>query len=359
MSVVSINGRDIGEIKDLMMKALPQKYLTKRMLGFLTEAGVIDMLSETERHSYESLMEALQSNFGVESLGACRIRMFQIIVDFLVECNLIEVNDGLYSRGSKGISDYELEDDEIEKISKLYYGQLLFFNKCIDHAMTFIKGGPPLLGFNEKSLDVWESFLGNAEYKMARELLIKLLTSVKSGKCKVLNLCYGPGFDIMAIEKLMPESEITAIDYSDVFRERACRRISRPESTKWTDSSLWNGFGHALPFDEEVFDIVFFACADPYIPEEIREAVYRDIYRVMKKGGSLGVLTNSYPDAEKSYVKNEWIRRGVLCHDFAESMCEGWKGFVRAENSIDMFEKSGFSVGSVLLNASLWRLDKL
>ena len=36
----------------------------------------------------------------------------------------------------------------------------------------------------------------------------------------------------------------------------------------------------------------------PYIPHDLREDVYRDISRIIRPGGGLGVITRSYPDIE-------------------------------------------------------------
>ncbi len=79
---------------------------------------------------------------------------------------------------------------------------------------------------------------------------------------------------------------------------------------------------------------------------------------MFKHVGSHGVLTQSYPDYKRKYVKDKWIRMASLVHDFSESVCEGWQGFYDAEDSIKLFEETGFNVYAVMLNASIWRLDK-
>ncbi len=354
-----VREKGIGEIKNIIGEVLPQSYITKKMLDFLVQSGVIESIQKSDILTSESLVNSIKTQLDVESSGTNRIRMIQVLIDFLTECRFIERKGGHYLRGDANMQDYALSRDEIESVKKQFAGQISFFDNCIDYAGTFIKGAPSLFGFNEKSLGVWEDFLGNAEYEIARQLLIKLLSSKLPERCSLLNLCYGPGFDIRSIQKLMPGAEITAIDYTDVFRDRAMKKIRTPESVTWIDSGLWNGFGHSLPFEDQTFDAVFFGCADPYIPEELRETVYGDIYRVIKEGGALGILTNSYPDIEKNYVKNDWVRRGNLCHDFAESMCDGWSGFALADDSEAVFKDVGFSVGTVLLNSSLWRLDRI
>lgn len=306
----------------------------------------------------ESAEEMLNQKFGIPASDPVRTRMIRIALDFLCECEVLKKEGIFFSRGCTDYDAFQLSKNEIERAGTFFSGQISFFNECINYSEKFLRGGPPLFRFDEKSLDIWERFLGNTEFETARILLMKLLSSKKSGACNILNLCSGLGFDISAIQHIMPDAEITAIDFTDVFRERASGRTERPETVRWLDSSLWDGFGNALPFGNEIFDLIFFSCADPYIPLDKRDFTYQDIFRTIKKGGSLGILTKSYPDPEKTGVQDRWVRCGVLCHDFAESVCEGWYGFTLPEKSAGLFQDIGFDVSSVLLNSSLWRLDK-
>jgi ubiquinone/menaquinone biosynthesis C-methylase UbiE len=358
MNLNSVINKDIKDLMPLFGQMLPQKYVTNRLLGFLKNSELINSLSFTREFTFESAKDLLGRKKGFDLSGRTRARMIKTAIDFLCECDFIERKDAFYSWSQKDFEAYMLSRDEIEKVKAFYGGQVYFFDRCIDYSEEFLSGGAPLFKFDEKSLNVWESFLGNAEYEIARQLLAMLLSSKINGNCNLLNLCPGAGFDIFAVQKLMPDVEITAIDFTDVFRDRALKRAKNPEAVRWVDSSLWKGFGSPLPFNDETFDLVFFSCSDPYIPEGLREFVYKDIFRIIKNRGALGILTNSYPDPEKSGVRDKWIRRGVLCHDFSESVCKGWHGFSFPDSSVRLFKKIGFNVSSILLNGSLWRLDK-
>ena len=349
---------DILDLKPLFGESLPQRFLTYRLLTFLSESGLTGFLTEAQEFTMESAEEMLRQKFGIDCSDLARTRMIRTALDFLYECEIINKKGMFFGRGSTDYDAFRLSRNEIERAGTFFGGQISFFNKCIDYSEKFLRGGAPLFRFDEKSLDIWERFLGNTEFETARILLMKLLSSKKTESRNILNLCSGSGFDISAIQRIMPDAEITAIDFTDVFREKALRRVERPEAVRWIDSRLWHGFGSALPFGSETFDLVFFSCADPYIPKDAREFVYRDIFRTIKKDGSLGILTNSYPDPEKTGVQDRWVRRGVLCHDFAESVCEGWYGFSLPKKSAGLFQDIGFDVSSVLLNSSLWRLDK-
>ena len=346
------------DIKTLLGRSLVQKYLTGLMLRFADEHGITDLLSSLSRFSAEEAAAELQHELGYALRGGVRLRMIKVLMDLLCECSLIEKRQGFYIWKGVGESDAGLPEEECRMAKEFFKGQVDFFEGCIAYADEFLKGGPPLYSFDSKATKVWEEFLGNSEFDFARSVLANVMLSGKGDGAHVLDLCYGPGFDILRIQERYPAAKVTALDFKDIFRERALRRIPNPEAVQWVDSRLWDGFGTPLPFSDDTFDAVFLACADPYIPVECREFVYRDISRILRPGGAVSILSHSYPDAERGYVSDPWVRKGALCHDFSESVCEGWCGFYDARESIDLFRTIGYSVDTVMMNASIWRLDK-
>lgn len=345
-------------IKPLLRQFLVQRFLTERLIRFTDEEGISELLASMRRFDMEDAVETLQRNLGYKLQDRIRLRMFKALIDLLHECEYIKDDGGWYWWDVCKDLDISLKEDEYETVKNNFKGQTIFFEECIFYASAFLRGGPPLYSFDRNSTDIWEKFLENAEFRFARSILTKLLIPWENSNCTILDLCYGPGFDILQIQEQSPQIQVTALDFKDIFCNQASRRILNPDSVKWVDSALWNGFGAPLPFDGNTFDYVLFTCADPYIPGELREYVYTDIFRVLKRGGALGILTRSYPDSGRKYVKETWIRRGILCHDFSESVCEGWHGFYDAHESIDLFKKIGYSVRATMLNASVWRLDK-
>ena len=350
--------QNVSDLKPLFEQSFPQRYITNRVLEFLLKEGIIDILASGGTFTFGDAICILSQRLGYDPADRIRVRMMRIILDLLYECGFADHDNGVYLWKGMDSSICELTEDRFQEATDFFGGQTGFFDGCIAYAGDFLRGGEHLFRFNEESAHVWEAFLGNAEFELARRLLIKMLISVRRRNGNLLDLCPGLGFDIPAIQNMMPDVRVTALDFTDVFYGDAGRRVSNPDSVRWIDSALWKGFGNPLPFDEHSFDLVFFACADPYIPHGLREDVYRDIFRVLKTGGSLGILTNSYPDPDRELVKAPWVRRGILCHDFAESVCEGWHGFSQPGDSVRLFEKIGFNISSVILNASLWRLDK-
>jgi len=281
-----VTTQDMQELKPLLGRLFPQRFLTSRLLRFLRDSGITDLLSSSKEVTLETVKILFNQKLGFDIADYTRARMVHAIMDFLCECGFMERRAETYCWKQTADDIGELSHEEYDQVRSFFGGQVMFFEKCIDYACEFLAGGPPLFRFDRKSLHVWASFLGNAEFEMARSLLVKLLSSGNADSCRLLNLCSGLGFDITSVQRVMPEAGITAIDFTDVFHEYAFQRVKNPENIRWIDSSLWNGFGHPLPFNDRTFDIVFFACADPYIPRGSRNYVYKDIYRVLKKSGS-------------------------------------------------------------------------
>lgn len=347
-------GNDM-QTKALLSSLRPQKLLTRLVLRFIEEQGISPALSKRRRFTRAEALALIVEETGFMLGGGLRARMILTLLDLLVECDYVRTEGAHYVWTGNGMPPDMLPPEEEEMTREQFGGEVRFFERCIASAPLFLRGGEPLYGFDGESLPLWEEFLGNEEFRFARSLLAKLLHLGSAGKPDILDLCCGPGFDLISLQEELPEARVTALDFKNIFHAQALRRTLHPDAVRWV---LWNGFGSPLPFPEESFHIVFFSCADPYIPPHLREQVYRDIFRVLKKGGALGILSHSYPDPERTYVKDPWTRRGILCHDFAESVCAGWHGFCGARESVLLFEAIGFRPGDIMLDASLWRLEK-
>jgi len=343
----------------LLGRSLAHKYAADSLLSFADEKGILGSLSSLGSFTLKDAAAALRRECGYALDEGVRARMLKVLIDFLCECGLAAHDNGCCV-WRDGCGNGRLASaGEMTQAAELFRGQVDFFDRCLAYADVFLRGGDRLFGFDAESAQIWENFLGNAEFNFGRSVLAQLMFSSGSKNPEVLDLCCGPGFDIIEIQNNSAGAIVTVLDFKDVFRERVLRRAPDPEAVRWIDSGSWAGFGTALPFAPEAFDAVFFACADPYIPEESREFVYSDIFRVIRPGGSLNILSHSYPDPEQKFVDDPWIRKGTLCHDFAESVCEGWHGFYDAAASCRLFESIGFRVTTIMMNASIWRLDKL
>ena len=363
----------------LLNRFIVPRYITGELISFAEEEGILKILSELKSFSLDEINRTLEARKEYRLDEPVRKKMMADIISLLYECGYLNRNGNIYSSSGGAYGELRdelgLTDEERTILSDCFHSQTSFIKKCLDYAPEFLRGSPPLYSFDGDSLDIWDSFLGNIEFSFARQLLLLNLKIKNISDFKFLDIGYGPGHGIISARELYPAIDITAVDFAGSFTslvkektdavlqsEKLKDNIAMP--VKLIANSAWNGFGHPLPFPDDSFDAVFFTCADPYIAPDLREYVYGEIYRILRRGGSLGILTRAYPDAEFKYVKNHWTRRAVYCHDFAESVCEGWHGFYDVEESFRLFRKIGFSknkntAGEIcMLDSAIWRLDK-
>ncbi|MBI5026558.1 MAG: class I SAM-dependent methyltransferase [Nitrospirae bacterium] len=356
MNRVDINF-NCADAKVLLSRFLVQKFLTERLIRFIAEEGIFELFASMKHFTIRDAVAAFQQKLGYRLNNKTRMRMARIIIDLLYECGYLKKKGGLYLWDTGKGMETGLSDNDKEMVRITFKGQVDFFENCILYAHEFLAGKPPLYGFNDKFIHIWEEFLGDTEFRFGRYILINLLLHGRNGNLKALDLCYGPGFNILQLLEQSPDISVTALDFKDIFRSQAADRISNAGTVEWVNG-MWKGFGNPLPFPDNSLDVIIFTCTDSYIPKELREYVYRDISRTLRHGGTIGILTHCYPDSEKIYVKDTWVRRGILCHDFSESVCEGWSGFYGAEESINLFNAIGYNIHTLMLNSSVWRLDK-
>jgi SAM-dependent methyltransferase len=254
--------------------------------------------------------------------------------------------------------------------------QYRFLRGCLESVPGYFRGGNPSVLFDEEHAAAWERFLGCAEFRTCRSLLLKLMGIENDPAFRLLDLCHGPGWGLEAAVSRFPAIRITALDFTEAFGRKARARAEQAQARTrrpgepvapitWVGPDRWKGFGHPLPFSDGSFEAILFSGGDPYIPRGLRGEVYREMARVLRPEGKLGVLTRCCPDAGARHVASHWLRISALAHDFAESVCEGWEGFSDAEENVRVFSGAGFQGGVALLggmsflDSSFWVLKKV
>jgi len=354
------------------------RMLLADILDLAEHEGILERFRRLSPLSFEGLCAALRLDLGYVLEAGNRRRMIALLLGLLAECGRMKEAGGAWhwcgedstsaaGRAFRGIppagTSAEMDD------------QYLFFRECLASVPAYLRGGPAAVQFDQRSADAWERFLGCAEFRSCRALLLVLMEIEAQPAPRVLDLCHGPGWGLEAVVRRFPAARVTALDFTDAFRRTARERANLAQARNrhdgrpvvpivWVGPDRWAGFGRPLPFSDGVFDAVLFTCGDPYIPAGRRGDVYRDIARVLTPGGRLGVLTRCRPDAHARYVASFWLRISALAHDFAESVCEGWEGFSDAEENARLFSDAGFQGGTEgpgamsFLDSSLWVLRK-
>lgn len=342
---------DGSDIRFAMDSRLPQRAVVQQVFRMLADDGIFSLLRRLGVFSLQDVLTACESEFGYLMHDAGRSRTVGKMLALLAETGVVSGTDDCFVLDADTALPDTFNDRETAILHAAFSGQITFFTVCADQLPSFLRGEPCPVRFDTGMAPLWKQFLENEEYAYARTLLIGLLMRGYRKPVRLLDLCCGTGAGSEMIHRMWPDAEITAIDANDLGP------LSRAFASEGPPL-LWRGFGDPLPYDAGTFDVVFFACADPYIPHSLRHHVYADIYRILRSGGSLGILTRGLPDPERRYMRDPWMRRAALGHDILESVCAGWQGFSCPKQSAALFETVGFTTDAVMLDASLWKLVK-
>lgn len=360
---------NIREGINVLRQFLIPRAFTPKLIEFTNKEGIFSVIGEMGRFTREDFYEALSKRLKYKTEDRARKRMVNVLLDFLAECSQVFHR---FSHGTPEIYIYNknaklpapLPSTEIENLEKIFRDQYLFFDRCIYYAGDFLRGGNYLHSFSEGMESIWDRFLGSYEFSIARDILLRAMAINKKPGCKIMDLCYGTGQGLKTIIEYFQDAYITAIDFTDTMRPFVQARIgSNSAKVQWMDATKWSGFGETLPFEDITFDRIFFSCGDPYIPQHLREVVYKEIFRILKPGGILGVVAWGYPDRGKRRIQNGWVRRSIYIHDFAESVCEGWHGFSDIDSRIKMARDIGFVENSLfnnfyMLDSAVWMFKR-
>jgi SAM-dependent methyltransferase len=347
------------------------------ILELAEREGILERMRKRSPFTWEDLCEELRPGLGYALEQGNRGRMIRLLLLLLGECGWLRAAGGVWRWTGTDIPSLPEAgtDALLAREPAAADAQYLFFRACLDHIPTYLRGGKPAMRFDEQNASAWEGFLGCAEFRTCRSLLLDLMGIENRPAFRLLDLCHGPGWGLEAAIARFPAVRITALDFTEAFGRTARARAERARLTlphagagaspvAWLGPERWKGFGHPLPFPDASFESVFFAAGDPYVPGDLRSQVYGEIGRILVPGGTLGVLTRSCPDDDAKHVRFRWLRIAALAHDFAESVCEGWEGFSSAEENERVFAGAGFEGGVApsgamsLLESCLWVLRR-
>jgi len=156
--------------------------------------------------------------------------------------------------------------------------------------------------FYDDLSEFYDNLVGSSERRIANKALDRL--NVRGGE-SVLEIGFGTGRCLQRISKSVGQrGRSYGIDISFGMSDMARRRLKEAGLMERTD--LCGGDGASLPYGEGVFDAVFMSFTlelfdTPEIPRVLRE-----IERVLKKGGRLGIVSMSRENGGVMMRLYEW-----------------------------------------------------
>lgn len=212
--------------------------------------------------------------------------------------------------------------DEIKKMVRDKYSEVArdpcaVFNFPVGRAFA-LKVGYPKEVLDELPRSLYESFTGANNPQPFVEL--------KPGET-VLDLGCGAGLDLYFYAKAIGEKgKVYGLDISEAMVEKARNNM---EFSGIKNVEITAGYSDNLPFTDSYFDVV--ASNGIYNLSPNKEAVMREVFRVLKPGGRTVfceiVLKNALTEEERKNA-NDWFR------------CIG--GALVEEDFLSLMEKIGF-----------------
>jgi demethylmenaquinone methyltransferase/2-methoxy-6-polyprenyl-1,4-benzoquinol methylase len=106
---------------------------------------------------------------------------------------------------------------------------------------------------------------------------------------KVLDLCCGTGDMAFALRRLAAGPHITGADFSHSMLIRAAAKSDERQKMRWIEADAL-----CLPFPDESFDLVTSAFGFRNLADY--DAGLREIHRILRPGGEVGILECSEPE---------------------------------------------------------------
>ena len=178
---------------------------------------------------------------------------------------------------------------------------------------------------------------------------------------QVLDLCCGTGDMTNALQKrAAPQSRIAGVDFSHAMLTRARKKIARP---KWIEADALS-----LPFADAQFDLVTSAFGFRNLVDY--DAGLREIWRVLRPGGTLGILDCSEPGGligalYRIYFKHALPRIGTMISGVEgpyQYLPDSVERFPRPEEMLERAKAAGFAKAAwqpyTLGIAGLYKIQK-
>ena len=178
--------------------------------------------------------------------------------------------------------------------------------------------------------------IANANERTARELGENLL-ALQPGE-SVLEIGYGTGNTILNLAaKVGPQGKVSGIDVSDGMQTVAQSKVD--EAGRSDNVDLRIGDAIDLDWSDETFDAVFLSFTLELFSESDVRSVLREIKRVLKPTGRLGVvgMATVNPGEQESMLEKTYI----WMHRHFPHIVD-----CRPLNFADALEKSGFTIAT-------------
>ena len=196
-----------------------------------------------------------------------------------------------------------------------------------------------------KKYDFMNSLISFNQHKVWRKKAIRCM-NVTPGT-KALDVCCGTGdWTISLAEAVGPDGAVTGLDFSDNMLSVARHKINERHLTNVT---LTHGDAMNMPYPDNTFDYVSIGFGLRNVPDYL--TVLKEIFRVLKPGGTLTCLETSHPTIPVytqiyflyfRYIMPFFGKLFAGSYDEYAWLFESTKNFPNKKELSKLFAKAGF-----------------
>ncbi|MCE5295037.1 MAG: bifunctional demethylmenaquinone methyltransferase/2-methoxy-6-polyprenyl-1,4-benzoquinol methylase UbiE [Chlamydiales bacterium] len=160
----------------------------------------------------------------------------------------------------------------------------------------------------------------------------------------ILDICCGTGEITKRMGVRLPQASYSLLDFSEEMLAIAQKRLTL------ANCSFYAANAEILPFSDSSFDAV--TCAYGIRNIQNREDCFKEVYRVLRSGASVGIVELTRPNSvflnilHRIYLQTivPLVGRALTSNQDAYTyLCESIKGFVPVEQIVAELEKAGFT----------------
>ncbi len=175
-------------------------------------------------------------------------------------------------------------------------------------------------------------FLGTADV-MRRQVIPPIASGRPAGKrpTRILDVAAGTGRTLLQLGRALPDEKYFALDLSPYYLRRAAHTLEGLRDVSFVVDNA-----ERMPFRDAELDVVTSTFLFHELPTRARQAVAREMYRVLAPGGLLVILDSAQ--------LSESAELGVFLENFAASMNEPFFSSYLSEPLEGLFAAQGFEL---------------
>lgn len=320
-SLEKINERDLDQNKRVKELKQSLDFSIKIIIGHLIWLGAVTNIISALNKGLRTV-NAIASEYGYKNK-----ELLNSYLNTLAKYDIIGRKNGEFFLHSNPRINLEINDLRITKPAEDLTTFLTSILKFFPYAIID-SHHPAVTTSFEKDCDIWDIWLNNEWYQLAREVIAEV-GGIEEGEC-ILDLGCGSVSPLFYAKLVRSRGKIQGIEKSEGLVNIARRRALK-NSYGWVDIKRAN-IEEKIVFKEK-YDAAILADVLQYINDV--KTVFKNIKGGLKKGGRVIVFTKCFGDSNSTYLP---------ALEFVHSLIPGYRRFISRVEITRLLQELGFKV---------------